>query len=206
MPGPPPKHPSTRARRNNPKAGFTSLPADGRQGDVPAWPLPPDAAMTAMRDLAQDRVAAAQADLEKAEDGRTKGRVRRTLAKAEQEAAILSLQIEQQGDLETELWALLWSTPQARLWEDSTAFARTLAQFVRWNVKGEQGNLDAAREARIRGREFGLTPLTLMGLKAEIERAGEAEERGNRRRGATAPKPKDDKPGDDPRGGLYAVS
>lgn len=161
--------------------------------------------MSAMRDLAQDRVAAAQAELEKAEDGRTKGRVRRTLAKAEQEAAIASLQIEQQADLETELWALLWATPQAKMWEDSTAFVRTLAQFVRWNVKGEQGNLDAAREARIRGKEFGLTPLTLMGLKAEIERAEEAEDRGKKRR-ATVPRSQAKKDGDaDPRGGLYAV-
>ena len=205
MPGPAAKHPSARARRNNPKAGFTSLPAQGRSGKAPAWPLPADAKSMAMFELAQDRVAAAQAGLAEAEDGRTRGRLRRTLAQAEQAAAILKLQIEQQGDLEAGLWTLLWATPQAAMWEDSAAFVRTLAQFVRWNVKGEQGDLDAAKEARIRGKEFGLTPLTLMGLKAEIERAEEAEAKGVRRRTAASPKLRG-KGEDDPRSGLFAVS
>ena len=203
MPGPAPKHPSARARRNNPKAGFTSLPAEGRSGKAPKWPLPADAKSQAMHELAQDRVASLTGELLDAEDGRTKGRLRRSLAQAEQSAAILSLQIEQQGDLESGLWSLLWATPQAKMWEDSEAFVRTLAQFVRWNVKGEQGDLDAAKEARIRGKEFGLTPLTLMGLKAEIERAEEAEAKGARRR-ATPTKPKRDD--GDPRTGLHAVS
>lgn len=204
MPGPASKHPSTRARRNNPKAGFTSL-VGGREGDAPAWPLPADASLANRLDFMQDKVASLTADLEACEDGRKRGGIKRQLSTAQQETALLTIQVEQQGDLELELWALLWSTPQAKLWEDSGAFVRTLAQFVRWNVKGEQGDLDAAREARIRGKEFGLTPLTLMGLKAEIERAGEAEDRGNRRRSSQTPRPKTDG-GDDPRGGLYAVS
>jgi hypothetical protein len=204
MPGPRPKHPSTRARRNHPTAGFTALPSGGRKGKTPAWPLPQDAKTVALLELAQDRVASLTAELEQAEDGRTKGRLRRHLAQSEQSTAILSLQAEQQGDLEAELWGMLWATPQATLWEVSPAFARTLAQFVRWNVKAEQGDLDAAREARIRGKEFGLTPLTLLGLKAEVERVEEAEERGNRRRSQGTP-PKRGK-GGDPRGGLFAVN
>ena len=202
MPGPAPKHPSVRARRNNPKAGFTSLPASGRSGKAPGWPLPADAKATALYELAQDRIASLTVEVETEEDGRKKGRLRRTLAQAEQSAAIMKLQIEQQADLEDGLWSLLWATPQAKLWEDSAAFVRTLAQFVRWNVKGEQGDLDAAKEARIRGKEFGLTPLTLMGLKAEIERAEEAEAKGARRR-STPVKPKRDD--GDPRAGLHAV-
>ena len=202
-----PKHPSVRARRNNPKAGFTSLPAGGRKGQAPAWPLPADTKSTATLELMEDRTASLVAEIENAEDGRTKGRLRRTLDKQERETAILRLQVQQQHDLESDMWAMLWSTPQAQMWEDSAAFERALAQFVRWNVKGEQGDLDAAKEARIRGKEFGLTPLTLMGLKAEIERAGEAEDKGERRR-ASQPKPKPKKSEgdpDDPRSGLYAV-
>ena len=119
--------------------------------------------------------------------------------------AILRLQAEQQSDLELGLWSMLWATPQAKLWEVSPAFERTLAQFVRWNVKGEQGDLDAAKEARIRGKEFGLSPLTLLGLKAEVERAAEAEDKGEKRRQARkAPQPKKDD--GDPRSGLYVVS
>jgi hypothetical protein len=206
MPGPAPKHPSARARRNNPKQGFTSLPAKGRTAAAPKWPLPADAKTTALRDLAQDKIASLTAELEDAEDGRTKGRLRRQLATAEQSAAILSLQIEQQADLELELWNGLWATPQATLWETSTAFARTLAQFVRWNVKGEQGDLDAAKEARLQRKDFGLTPMDLLKARAEIERVEEAEDLGNRRR-TTPRKPVAKKGGkDDPRGGLFAVS
>ncbi len=39
MPGPPPKDPATRRRRNAPLANTLQLPASGRQGDEPAWPL-----------------------------------------------------------------------------------------------------------------------------------------------------------------------
>lgn len=206
MAGPAPKHPSRRARRNNPKAGFTSL-VGGRKGAAPSWPLPADASVSSRLDYMQDQVASLTAELEACEDGRKRGGIKRKLGAAEQQAALLAIQAEQQGDLELELWSLLWSTPQAKMWEDSDAFVRTLAQFVRWNVKGEQGDIEAAREARIRGKEFGLTPLTLMGLKAEIERADEAEDRGNRRRSKPAGSSGGSKPGgsDDPRGGLYAV-
>lgn len=38
MPGPPPKDPAQRRRRNRP-AEVTTLPAEGRQGRAPAWPL-----------------------------------------------------------------------------------------------------------------------------------------------------------------------
>lgn len=204
MPGPQPKHPSTRTRRNNPTAGFTVLPADGRKGSVPAWPLPSDAKSTALKELADDKVASLTGELADAEDGRTKGRLRRQLATAEQTAAILALQIEQARDQELELWALLWSTPQATMWDASPAFARVLAQFVRWNVKAEQGDKDAAVESRLRGADFGLTPRTLLGLKQEIERADEAEDRGKARRERAKPAPKRRGKGD-PRANLHAV-
>lgn len=38
MPGPAPKDPSSRRRRNA-SVGKTLLPADGRKGDAPEWPL-----------------------------------------------------------------------------------------------------------------------------------------------------------------------
>lgn len=37
MPGPAPKHPSQRVRRNTPK--LTQLPAEGRKGRTPKWPF-----------------------------------------------------------------------------------------------------------------------------------------------------------------------
>jgi len=39
MPGPPPKDPAQRRRRNKP-AEVRALPADGRSGPAPRWPLP----------------------------------------------------------------------------------------------------------------------------------------------------------------------
>lgn len=38
MPGPPPKHPDARRRRNA-TVPMVRLPAEGREGDPPAWPL-----------------------------------------------------------------------------------------------------------------------------------------------------------------------
>lgn len=191
------------------------MPTGDRVGAVPAWMLPRDIRALAALEFAQDRVASLTGEIEREEDGRKKGRLRRSLAQAEQVAAIAKLQMEQQSDLELELWAMLWRSPQAALWESSVAFERTLAQFVRWNVKAEQGDLDAAREARIRGKDFGLSPSSLMSLKAEIERADEAKDRGERRRRqSTSPAPQqgsgeatdEHKPGEDPRDGLYAVN
>ncbi|WP_129590631.1 hypothetical protein [Sanguibacter massiliensis] len=202
MAGPAPKHPSVRARKNNPKAGFRVLPADGREGAaVPPWPLQPDVEKQAAFELARDRVAALQVEVEEAEDGRTKGRLRRDLNKNEMLVATLGLQIEQARDAEVALWAELWAMPQAAIWEESHS-GREVAQYVRWKIRAEQGDLKAATEARMLSDRLGLNPKALMSLRAEIERAEEAQDRGERRRETRKPKPKS---GEDPRGGLYAV-
>lgn len=200
--GPAQKHPSVRARRNKPRADFRSLPADGRTGATPPWPLQPDVQATAALELARDRVAALQVDVENAEDGRTKGRLRRELNKNEMIVATLSLQIEQASDAEVALWAELWTMPQAVIWEESHA-GREVAQYVRWKIRAEQGDLKAATEARMLSDRLGLNPKALMALRAEIERADEAQERGERRRETRKPKPRT---GEDPRGGLHVVS
>lgn len=205
MPGPPPKHPSTRARRNNVKSDFRSLPSEGREGPVPRWPLLPDVVMSARLELARDRVASLQAEIEGEDDGRAKGRLRRELNKNELLVAELQLQLEQANDLETALWSDLWSTPQAVIWEEAHAY-REVAQYVRWKVRAEQGDLKSASEARQLSDRLGLNPLALMRLRAEVEHADEVEDRGNKRRSSTAPRER--RPGgepDDPRAGLYAV-
>lgn len=205
MPGPAPKHPSRRARRNNVKSEFSALPAEGRKGAAPPWPLAPDVSMTAALEHAQDKVASLSAELEAATDGRTKGRLRRQLEQTEMMVATLQLQLEQATDAEKALWDELWGTPQAVMWDESTAFARMVAQFVRWNIRAEQGDLKAATEARLRGAELGLSPLALLRLRREVEETQAAEERGKERRERTKPKSKP-AGGDDPRSGLYAVS
>lgn len=206
MPGPAPKHPSRRARRNSP--GFTSLPAGGREGEVPEWPLGPDAAMTAEVQMLEDRLASLAVELEDETDGRKKGRLKRSIDQLSLTCAVLKLRIEQAGDAEESLWAELWVTPQAVMWDESTAFARMVAMFVRWHIRAEQGDIKAAVEARLRGQELGLSPLSLLRLRREVEETKAAEDRG-RRRTADKPEPASDpKPDadDDPRRGLYAVS
>lgn len=209
MPGPAPKHPSTRARRNNPKAGFETLPARGRSGAVPAWPLLPDPVMVAEKELAESRIAELQVDIESAEDGRTKGRLRRQLAQAEMASAVLGLKIEQGRDSEVALWELLWADPQAVMWDLSVAFQRSVALFVRWQIRAEQGDLKAAPEARMLSDRLGFNPLALQKLRAEIEHADEAEERGKRRRaapGAATAAAKRRGGDDDPRSVLSVVT
>lgn len=205
-PGPPPKHPSRRARRNN-STGFATLPSAGRAGGIPPWPLEPNVELTARAEAAQDALARIELELEQCDEPRRRGHLRRKLDQARTREAVATALWDRQCDIELELWEQLWSTPQATMWEASIAYTRMLAQFVRWNVKAEQGDLEAAREARIRGKEFGLTPLTLMGLRAEVERAGEAEARGNRRRAnpTVAPPSGDTVQPADPRAVLYAV-
>lgn len=201
MPGPPPKDPSTRARRNDPKKGFTVLPAAGRGGDIPAWPLKPIPRMVAQLEQARDKVAAAQVELESAEDGRTRGRLRQTIDKASLIVATLSLQIEQATDDEVALWDDLWRTPQAVVWEESHS-AREVAQYVRWKIQAEQGDLNAASEARQLSDRLGLNPLALSRLHLEIERVAEAEDKAKTRRERSE---RPSKRSGDPRGTLRAV-
>lgn len=203
MPGPPPKHPSVRARRNDAKKDFRVL-SRRRRRKPPPWPLMPDAQLSATLEVARDWIANIQVELESAEDGRTKGRLRRELNKNEILAAQLQLQIEQATDAEAALWADLWGIPQSVIWEESHSH-REVAQYVRWKVRAEQGDLKAASEARQLSDRLGLNPLALLRLRAEVEHVEEAEDRGNRRRETRKPAPpKPDDPGD-PRSGLYAV-
>lgn len=207
MPGPAPKHPSIRARRNNAKKGFRVLPGQGRRGAAPAWPLQPDVHMTAELELARDRVADFQVQVENETDGRKKGRLRRELNKNEMLVAKISLQLEQATDAEVSLWRDLWKTPQAVIWQEARAH-REIAQYVRWKIRAEQGDIKAATEARLLSDRLGLNPLALLRLRAEIEHVDEVENKGRQRR-TTTPVPKakpKNKGDDDPRGGLYAVS
>jgi hypothetical protein len=158
--------------------------------------------MVAELEQARDRVIGLQVDLEEAVDGPTRGRVQRRLLEQQLRVSTLQLQLEQAADEEIALWDWLWRTPVSTIWEASFA-SREVAQYVRWKVAAEQGDLKAASEARQLSDRLGLNPLALVRLNLEIERAEEAEDRGTQRRQrAAAPKKK---PPEDPRGTLRAV-
>ena len=52
--------------------------------------------------------------------------------------------------------------PQAVMWEESSA-GREVAQYVRWKIRGEQGDLESAKEARMLSDRLGLNPLAVWG-------------------------------------------
>lgn len=114
-----------------------------------------------------------------------KGRARTNAQKkadaAREQATILGKQLEAQAADEAELWAELWATPQAAVWERQAWF-REVAQYVRWKVRAESGDLDSGKEARQLGDRLGLTPLAMLRLRWEVS----ADEVGEQRQDRTA--------------------
>lgn len=187
---------------------MVALPEEGRTAPAPKFPLGADVERVARINLLEGKMAGLAAELDSAEDGRTKGRLRRQLDQAEMSLAIIRLEVEQARDAEAELWELLWGTPQAVMWDQSAAFERLIAQFVRWNIRAEQGDLKAAVEARLRGAEFGLTPSSLLKLRREISETELVEERGQEQRERRQRRSEREKGGgqaSDPRAGLFGT-
>lgn len=135
MPGPPPK-PAGERRRRNATVAMTQLPAEGRQGPPPAWPLP---------GLLED------------DEGLF---------------AILE-------GREAELWDELWATPQAVAWE-RLRWLRTVARYVRFEVRAETGDLKAGAEARLLEDRLGLSPQAMLRLRWEVSADEVAEQRDER--------------------------
>lgn len=204
MPGPPPKHPSARARRNNAKSDFRTLPSIGRTGKTPRWPLTADLAMQAALETGRDRIANLQVELEDCEDRRRRGRIQRDLNRLEMSTAELELKIEQAADAEEAMWVELWAMPQAVMWEEAHA-NREVAQYVRWKIRAEQGDLKAGVEARQLSDRLGLNPLALLRLRAEVEQVTRAEDENKRRREKRGSESSGKKKPDDPRGFLDAT-
>lgn len=183
--GPPPK-PADQRRRRNASVAMTRLPAGGRQGDIPRWPLLADIVTTER--LSGARRLADELELQLLDpelSGRARSAAQRKHDAAVTEANILTAQLEAQERVEGELWADLWRTPQAVAWE-RLGWTREVAQYVRWKAKGEQGDLDAAREARQLADRLGLNPLALLRLRWEVAEDEVAEQRTTRQRPVSA--------------------
>jgi hypothetical protein len=165
IPGPPPK-PAGQRRRRNVAPGGRSLPASGRAGRPPRWPLIPDVETKARHDLAQQRLEAARAALEAASPAE-RGSRQAALERREEAAAIAAARLNHQRKLEADLWRDLWRLPQAVEWE-RLGCAREVGQYVRWKVLAELGDLDASREARQMSDRLGLTPVAMLRLRWEV--------------------------------------
>jgi hypothetical protein len=186
MTGPAPKHPSVRARRNDARKDFVSLPSEGRKGKAPAWPLRPDLDTAARLSVAVGLCETLEEQLANEDDGRKRRTILRQLEKAQVDAERWRAMVENGQEAELALWAELWLTPQAVEWERSHAF-RSVATYVRWQIKAENGSLDAAKEARMWSDRLGLNPLALHRLRQEVEHTERTEADGRRRREQAAP-------------------
>lgn len=177
--GPPPK-PAGERRRRNATVAMTRLPAGGRRGDPPRWPLIDDVVATTQRDMARRQADDYELQLLEPDlQGRQRAAVQRKLDAAQSSATVLDKQIEATAALEAELWRDLWGTPQAVAWE-RLGWTREVAQYVRWKVKAELGDLDASKEARQLGDRLGLTPLAMLRLRWEVAPDEVAEQRQER--------------------------
>jgi hypothetical protein len=161
--GPPPKDASKRARRNA-SISMTQLPAAGRQGAAPEWPLLDDVAATARLRFLEEQSVRLRDEWAAETDTRKARGLGKRLESAEVQVAEARQLVVQQRALEMRLWADLWATPQAVAWE-RLRWTREVAQYVRWKVKAELGSLDASKEARQLADRLGLSPLSMLRLR-----------------------------------------
>lgn len=164
--GPAPK-PNGARRRTNPTVAMTKLPAEGRAGKAPTWPLPPDVKRKAQLERYGEQIEDLAMDAQG--QGREAAAARRRLLTLQEKADILAAELEAAAEQEKILWADLWATPQAVAWE-RLRYTREVAQYVRWQVAAELGDLDAAKEARQWSDRLGLNSLALLRLRWEIVR------------------------------------
>lgn len=76
---------------------------------------------------------------------------------------------DERVEAELALWAELWRTPQAAVWATGgSGWVREVAMYARWEVLGERGDLDAAREARYRADKLGLTPKAMRSMLWQV--------------------------------------
>ena len=168
--GPAPKSPDRRARRNATFA-MTALPAEGREGAPPAWPLPTNARLAAALESAEAMRAIVSQEL--AEEPRVR---LRELGRIDERIRLLRRQLRESARLELAMWFELWRTPQAVMWERQR-WTREVAQYCRLKVLAELGDMDAQKEARQVGDRIGITPLALLRLRWEVVADGSASQK-----------------------------
>lgn len=159
--GPAPDPVALRRDRPQDQAGWRTLPAGGRTGATPKWPLQPDAIRRAMRTAAEGQLHMLEAELAEADTGRTRNSLRKKISAVKQHVTVLGLQLAEQDRSEKLLWRDLWKTPQAAAWIE-LGWTRDVAQYVRHKVLGEMGSLDDAKEARQWSDRLGLNPTSML--------------------------------------------
>lgn len=164
--GPPPKHPDQRARRNA-SVAMTQLPAAGRPGRAPAWPLGSDVGIETEIELTKLAIKGIEDEIEWATTSRDRSAQRRKLERARKQLAKAQAMKKAASNLEREIWRALWKTPQAVQWE-RRGWYREVALYARHQAKAEAGSLDDSKEARQREDRLGLNDMAMLRLRWEI--------------------------------------
>lgn len=165
--GPAPKHPDHRARRNSTVA-MTRLPAEGRTGRAPAWPLAADVQLDTEIELIKLEIKDIDDEISWEGAARRRAALRRTRDRKVKRQRELEAMRKAAGRLEREIWTALWKTPQATQWA-KRGWYREVALFARHQAKGEAGSLDDAKEARQREDRLGLNDQAMLRLRWEID-------------------------------------
>jgi hypothetical protein len=172
MPGPAPKHPDHRARRNATVA-MTRLPAAGRTGRAPAWPLGANVQLDTAIEMTKLEIKDIDTEIEWAGEARRRSALRRQKDRKLKRVRELEAQRKAATRIEKEIWTALWKTPQATQWEKRGWF-REVALFARHQALGESGSLDDAKEARAREDRLGLNDMSMLRLRWEIDEPASA--------------------------------
>lgn len=163
MPGPAPKHPDQRARRNATVA-MTKLPQSGRKGRAPAWPLAVDADLEFKIEMAKRLIAECEDEIEWCTTAKDRTAARRRLSRAKKQLGEAEAMRKVASKAEREIWAALWKTPQATQWEKRGWF-REVGLYARHQAKAEAGSLDDSKEARQREDRLGLNDMSMLRLR-----------------------------------------
>ncbi|MCL2802985.1 MAG: hypothetical protein FWD29_03370 [Micrococcales bacterium] len=179
------------------------LGANDRLPEPPPWPLGPGARAQAELQVMLDRQAALDGKLAAAQ-GRAKASAQAAVNRHQLKVDRAQMVADERLEAELAVWRELWARPQAVLWLESGS-ERVVARYCRLLLRAESGDMSAQSECRQLEDRLGLSPLALMRLRIETERAGEATERGEVRRLKADRAKAHTVARKDPRGGLRSV-
>jgi hypothetical protein len=156
--GPPPDPMALRRDRPQDQDTWTSLPAEGRTGRIPPWPLDPEVMLASKLEVTRDQRILLEGMIE---DGTAPKGAPAKLARLDQQIAQLDATIKAVKKGELKLWKALWRTPQAVMWE-KMRWTREVALYVRLQIQAEIGYIEAGKEARMWSDRLGLNPSALL--------------------------------------------
>lgn len=166
IPGPAPKHPSQRKRRNA-SIAMKALPAHGRVGRCPNFPLPTHP-LSAEVDFWGREAQDLHEQVICEEDNRKRRRLEDREQRARLKEARLRDELERIDLIERDLWKQLWKTPMAVEWE-RLRWVHEVAQYVRHRALAELGDRRESKAALAYADRLGLTNLSLLRLRWEVQ-------------------------------------